>query len=256
MPRLLYSKAFRYFEFSAPLRPQVSEPQEPNQKEQAEAIQPEVAPASPPHSSSTVTPEQVESWSRIAQALAKPDDYQARVEQVTAAYRAGEPLSSNAEAALHQVLSQFQNTLNSVKDWYRLSRDAGAPEHYLEKIQRVGVNLQNGQPMSENARTAMQTDFRRADWMKLNQGVSESTPERHTARVALRALQQGKRPEEVLKILEFDPSYRQLHAHQGQASAQAYAQNAIAFAMKYHNAPQSAVSQSSPHMGQGRRMMR
>ncbi|MCG9891348.1 MAG: hypothetical protein MH252_09750 [Thermosynechococcaceae cyanobacterium MS004] len=49
---------------------------------------------------------------------------------------------------------------------------------------------------------------------------------------------------------------QQLHAQQGQASAQAYAKNAITFAMKYHQVPQPAVSQRSPQMSQGRWMVR
>jgi acetylornithine deacetylase/succinyl-diaminopimelate desuccinylase-like protein len=202
-----------------------------------------------------VTTEQVQAWSMIAQALSKPDDYQARVEQVTAAYHSGIPIPAQAEAALKQALTQYHHTLNRVKAWYRLSRDHGASQNYLTKIQEVGQGFQAGQPLSEGALAAMQKDFRRAEWMQLNQGVTEATPDRQTARVALRALQQGKKPDEILKILEFDPSYRHIQAQHGNEPAQMYCQTALDFAMKvYHQATQQSMSQSVPQLSQSRGM--
>jgi outer membrane biosynthesis protein TonB len=205
-----------------------------------------------------VTAEQVQSWSMIAQALSKPDDYQARVEQVTAAYRSGIPLPEQAEAALKQALAQYRHTLNNVKEWYRLSREQGAPQNYLDKIREVGQGLKTGQPLSEGALAAMQKDFRRADWVQLSQGVTEATPDRQTARVALRALQQGEKPDDVLKILEFDPSYRLIHSQHGPVPAQMYKQTALDFAMKvYHQATQqSSMSQRTPQPSQRRGLSR
>jgi hypothetical protein len=43
------------------------------------------------------------------------------------------------------------------------------------------------------------------EWLQLKQGVSEGTPERKTARIALRGLQQGKEPDEILKYLSLTP---------------------------------------------------
>ena len=67
------------------------EAQEAPVNEQPPAIAPEPqtqisAPVSPTSSplTSTVTSDQVESWSRVSKALSKPDDYQARVAQVIA----------------------------------------------------------------------------------------------------------------------------------------------------------------------------
>lgn len=201
-------------------------------------------------SAQSVNLEMVESWSKIAQALSKPSDYQAKVYQATAAYRSGKPLSEKAETALTQDLSKYLHTLNTVKDWYRLAVQQGAPQNHLEKIQGVGKSFQTGQPLSEGAISAMQNDCRRAEWTKLNQGVSEATPDRHTARVALRALQQGKEPDEILKILEFDPSYRHIQSQQGNEPAQKYSRNALAFAMKYYQAPQSSVSRQTQQTSQ------
>ena len=147
----------------------------------------------------TVIAEQVQAWLVMAQALSKPDDYLFRVEQVTACYHSGVPLSVQAEAALKQILTQYHHTLNQVKDWYRLSRDQGAPPNYLEKIKVIGEGLKAGQPLSEGALGAMQKDFHRAAWIQFSEGVAESTPERQTARVALRALQQGKATDEILE---------------------------------------------------------
>jgi hypothetical protein len=78
----------------------------------------------------------------------------------------------------------------------------------------------------------MQMNFRRAEWMKPNQGVTEATPERHTARVALRAFQQGKELDEILKILEFDPSYRHILDKRGNEPAQMCMQTGLDFAME------------------------
>jgi hypothetical protein len=192
-----------------------------------------ISPTSAPLTS-TVTPDQVESWSRVAKALSKPDDYQARVEQVIADYRAGQPLPEKAEAALNQALAQYQQTLNTVKEWYRLSKQQGAPQNYLERIQNVGESFKQGQPLPEGAISSMQHDFRWSEWLQLKVGVSESTPERKTARIALRALQQGKAPDEILKILEFDPTYRSIQAHQGQEPALTYSRNALDFAMNVY----------------------
>ena len=267
-----------------PTEPQFSEPQEPQHEAQplkveaveqpsevqkviGEAVapappqmpQPEMSqPTSPPVSApatidQTITAEQVQAWSMIAQALSKPDDYQARVEQVTAAYRSGIPLPAQAEAALKQSLFQYHHTLNQVKDWYGLSRDQGAPQNYLDKIKAVGQGLKNGQPLSEGALAAMHKDFRRADWMQLSQGVAEATPDRQTARVALRALQQGKKPDDVLKILEFDPSYRLIQSQHGPEPAQTYRQTALDFAMKvFQQAIQQRMSQPVPQPKQSR----
>jgi N12 class adenine-specific DNA methylase len=228
---------------------QESVPQE-NGKVEAPTVEssPPIQPTVPNNSDQA---EMVESWAKIAQALSLPEEYKHRVEQVTAEYRSGQPLSEKAEAALKQVFSQYLYALNNVKDWYRLAVQQGAPQNYLEKIQGVGQRFQNGEPLSEGAITAMQTDFRRAEWTKLNQGVTEATPEHHTARVALRALQQGKEPNEVLKILCFDPSYQHIEAQQGNGPAQAYTQNALKFAMQYHQAAQQ-TQQPSQHRGRSR----
>ncbi len=235
-------------------KPQVSEPQESasQEKEQVEAStvkpSPLVQPTVPITTDQLATAEMVESWLKVAKALSLPEDYNLRVEQVTAEYRSGQPLSEKAEAALKQVFSHYQHTLNTVKDWYRLAVQQGAPQNYLEKIQGVGQRFQNGEPLSEAAIAAMQSDFRRAEYIKLNQGVTEATPEHHTARVALRALQQGKDPHEVLKILEFDPSYRHIEAQHGNGPAQAYTLKALQFAMQHHQAAQQ-TQQPSQHRG-------
>ena len=134
-----------------------------------------------------------------------------------------------------------------MKEWYRLSRDQGAPPNYLEKIKAIGEGLKTGQPLSEGALGAMQKDFHRADWMQLSQGITESTPDRQTARVALRALQQGKAADEILRILEFDPCYLDIYAQQGPEPAQTYKQMALDFALKvYHQATQQQLSQPEP----------
>ena len=204
-------------------------------------------PTPPTQISEPVTPEQVQSWLIMAQALSKPDDYLFRVEQVTACYHSGVPLSVQAEAALKQILTQYHHTLNQVKDWYRLSRDQGAPPNYLEKIKGIGEGLKNGQPLSEGALGAMQKDFHRAAWIQFSEGVAESTPERQTARVALRALQQGKAADEILEILEFDPCYLDIYAQQGPEPAQRYRQTALDFALKvYHQAIRQHLSQPAP----------
>lgn len=204
-----------------------------------------------------IAAEQVQAWSMMAQALSKADDYQARVEQVTAAHRSGIPLSAQAEAALKQALLQYHRTLNQVKNWYGLSREQGAPQSYLDRIKAVGQGLKTGQPLSEGALAAMQKDFCRADWMQMSQGVTEATPDRQTARVALKALQQGKKPDEILKILEFDPSYRHIQAQHGPAPAQMYRQTALDFALKvYHQATQQDMSQRTPQPSKSRGLSR
>ena len=109
----------------------------------------------------TVTAEQVQTWLMMAQALSKPDDYLCRVKQVTQAYDSGIPLPAQAEAALKHTLSQYHQTLNRVKEWYRLSRDQGAPQSYLDRIAEVGQGLKSGQPLPEGARAAMYKDFHR-----------------------------------------------------------------------------------------------
>jgi acetylornithine deacetylase/succinyl-diaminopimelate desuccinylase-like protein len=224
--------------------------------EKSQTTSPTQIPA-PATADQAVTAEQVQAWSTIAQALSKPDDYQARVEQVTAAYHSGIPLPEQAEAALKQALTQYHHTLNQVKDWYRLSRDQGVPENYLDKIKEVGQGFQTGQPLSEGAIATMQKDFRRAEWMQLSQGVAEATPDRQTARVALRALQQGKKPDEILKILEFDPSYRHILSQHGNEPAQMYCQTALDFAMRvYHQAAQQSMSQAVPKPSQSRGLSR
>ena len=201
----------------------------------------------------TVTAEQVQAWLVMAQALSKPDDYLSRVEQVTACYHSGVPLSVQAEAALKQILTQYHQTLNQVKDWYRLSRDQGAPPNYLEKIKGIGEGLKTGQPLSEGAIAAMQKDFHRAAWIQFSEGVAESTPERQTARVALRALQQGKATDEILEILEFDPCYLDIYSQQGLEPAQTYRQGALDFALKvYHQATQQHLSQPEPEASDSR----
>jgi hypothetical protein len=193
---------------------------------------------------STVTPDQVESWSLIAKALSKPGDYLARVEQVSAAYRAG------------QALVQYQQTLSTVKEWFRLSKQQGAPQNYLERIQTVGEGFKRGQPIPNGAIGAMHHDFRWSQWLHLKQGVSEATPERSTARIALRALQEGKEPDEILKILEFDPTYRSIQAQQGQEPALAYSRNALDFAMNiYRNVPPS-MGQRIPQPSESRGISR
>ena len=215
---------------------------------------PEMSQPTPPTQiSGPVTPEQVQSWLMMAQALSKPDNYLTRVEQVTQAYHSGMPLPVQAEAALKQILTQYHHTLNQVKDWYRLSRDQGAPQNYLEKIKVIGEGLKTGQPLSEGAIAAMQKDFHRADWIQFSEGVAESTPERQTARVALRALQQGKAPEAILKILEFDPCYLDIYSQQGPEPAQTYRQGALDFALKvYHQATRQHLSQPEPEASDSR----
>jgi hypothetical protein len=214
-----------------------------------------VFPTSAPPTS-TVTLDQVESWSRVAKALSKPDDYQARVAQVIADYRAGQPLPEKAEAALNQALAQYQQTLNTVKEWYRLSKQQDAPQNYLERLQNVGEGFKHGQPIPEGAIKAMQQDFRLSEWNQLKQGVSEATPERNTARIALRALQQGKDPDEILKILEFDPTYRSIQAHQGTEPALTYSRNALDFAMNVYQNVQPSLNQRRPEPSESRGLSR
>jgi hypothetical protein len=239
------------------------EAQEAPVNEPLPAIAPEsqtkiTEPVSPPFAplTSTVTPDQVESWSRVAKALSKPDDYQARVTQVIADYRAGQPLPANAEAALNQALAQYQQTLTTVKEWYRLSKQQGAPQNYLERIQNVGESFKQGQPIPEGVISSMQHDFRWSQWLQLKEGVSESTPERNTARIALRALQQGKDPDEILKILEFDPTYWSIQAHQGKEPALTYSRNALDFTINVYQSVQPRMSQRRPEPSESRGLSR
>jgi hypothetical protein len=86
--------------------------------------------------------------------------------------------------------------------------------------------------------------------------VSEATPERNTARIALRALQQGKDPDEILKILEFDPTYRSIQAHQGHEPALTYSRHALDFAMNVYQNVQPSLSQRRPEPSESRGMSR
>jgi N12 class adenine-specific DNA methylase len=193
----------------------------------------------------SIIAEQVRRWEMVAQALSKSEVYCRSINQVITAFNEGNPLTEELKSFLNKDFLQHEQLLTSLKHWYRISQEQGAPQNFLDKIQAVGENFKTGHPIPEAASNMMTLDFRRIEWKKLNEGVKESTPERHTARVAMRALQRGKSHEEILNILRFDPSFRSLQAQGGNEVARQYSEKALRFALQYYNQQQQSLKQST-----------
>ena len=168
----------------------------------------------------------------VAQALSKSEVYCRSINQVITAFNEGNPLTDELKGFLNKDLLQHEQLLNSLKHWYRISKEQGAPQNILDRIQAVGDGFKTGQPIPEEASKRMMLDFSRIEWKKLNEGVKESTPERHTIRVAMRALQREKSHEEILNILQFDPTTRSIQSFQGNEAARQYSEKALKFAQQ------------------------
>ncbi len=193
----------------------------------------------------TIIAEQVQRWEMVAQALSKSEVYRTNIIQVIAAFNEGKPLTDELKSFINKDFLLHEQLLTSLKHWYWISKEQGAPQNFLDKIQSVGEGFKNGQPIPEAASKMMQIDFSRAEWKKLSEGVKESTPERHTARVAMRALQRGKSHKEILNILRFDPSFRSLQSQRGDEAARQYSEKALRFALQYYNQQQQSLKQST-----------
>jgi conjugative relaxase-like TrwC/TraI family protein len=107
-------------------------------------------------------------WSRIAQALGRPQAYRDNVQVVVKAVASGETMSEAARTAFEQDRKEFRGTLDQLQAWHFGAHQLGKDSAYLQQIAEIAIAFnarKNPTPLSDEGRTQMQGDL--AQWSKV-----------------------------------------------------------------------------------------
>lgn len=201
-----------------------------------------------PSVTETETTKHLKHWKQVAQALGKPQAYINRIAATARVVKIGVSLPESAIPAMQHDLQTYLKFGNFLKQWYDAAASLGKSEQYLDEIVEIVKAFYHPtqpKPLTSKAAAAMQKDINNCKPAIVHAPTNESladethllpleepkkdwqyysrfaTSVNHLVRgreVALAALNDGMKPEQVRRLLATNPDWQKekpeiLHGH-------------------------------------------